>query len=362
MKTLLLEVFTHAKIYLRHRETVFWNFVFPVFLMLLFGSVFRGGGQIRVDVGISDDDRSTVSLSFIKGLRDVPVLEIREGEREELEVMLRERDLVAIFHFPKGFAESVDSGGARLEALYNPEDRQGSQIALTVLDQALNAANEMATGVKGPFSYERIEILPTEREFRYIDFFVPGIVGMSIMSTALFGIGVVVVGLREKKVLRRLRATPISGSLFIAGQIISRFFFVVLQALFILVVGVLVFKARLVILPLTFFLTLGLSALTFIAIGFLVASVARRTESALMMANVLFFPMLFLSGTWFPAGMMPKFLGPVIRILPSTYMLEALRGTVMYGLTLSELWTKLGVLVLWLVACTLVSVKTFRWE
>jgi ABC-2 type transport system permease protein len=362
MRRVLLEIWTHAKLYIRHRETMFWNFVFPVFLMLIFGSVFRGGDQIRVDVGVSDRDSSTVSLSLIEGLRQVPVLRIREGSMEELRGKLESRDLVAVFHFPEGFALAVDSGDARIEALYNPEDQQGSQIALTVLDQALSAANEMFTGVSGPFGIERVEVQPTERTFRYIDFFVPGIVGMTIMSTALFGIGVAVAGLREKKILRRLRVTPLSGWVFILGQIVSRFFFVILQALFILLVGILVFKVRLSLRPVAFAVTLGLSALSFISIGFLVASVARRTESALMMANVLFFPMLFLSGTWFPVSMMPRFLHPLIKILPATYMLEAIRGSAIHGFGLTELGTPILVLLGWLLACTLISVKVFRWE
>jgi ABC-2 type transport system permease protein len=362
MRTLVYEFVIQSKLYLRHRETVFWNFLFPVFMMLLFGSIFGGDGGIRIRVGIVDLDQGYASQQFIEGLERAEVLQLTVGEEDSLMQDLRENRKTLVIRFPQGFTEQVMAGDASFQVYYDATDPQYSQIALSVIDQAVSIANRMVTGQSGPFSYTSESIEAESRELRYIDFFVPGLVVMTLMSTTFFSVGVVISSYREKKVLRRLQVTPLRRWVFFSAQVTSRTIFILIQTLWLIGLGLLIFKLHLSGSLIGSLAVLILGSLTFLAMGFMIAGLARNTDTAVAVANVLFFPMMFLSGVWFPLEMMPDFLRPVINVLPSTFLVNGLRAVMTGGKGIADVGQHLAVLGAWLVVCSALSIKTFRYE
>jgi ABC-2 type transport system permease protein len=202
----------------------------------------------------------------------------------------------------------------------------------------------------------------TSNDLRQIDFLLPGILGMALMQLGLFGTAPVLVQLREQQVLRRLGATPLPRVTLLAAQLVHRLTIGLTQTLLIIVVGTLVFKVNLIgSLPLLA-LTVLLGAVMFVAMGYLIAGLARTQESVNGISQLLNFPMMFLSGLFFPVDLMPAWIRPVAAVLPLTYLADALRQIMVGATPVYALSTDFLVLGGWLLVSGVLAVRFFRWE
>lgn len=195
----------------------------------------------------------------------------------------------------------------------------------------------------------------------YINFLIPGLIGMVILSTAFYSTGVAIVASRQTEFLKRLMITPIKRWVFIAAHMANRFLIILFQSFLIILIAFLVFRAKMVGNPLAFLITLSIGILAFVSIGFLIASLAKTTETASGIANVLFLPMVFVSGAFFPVDALPKFLLPLVKVLPLVYLLDGLRAIYIDGKGLNEVIFDLVILGVWIVICFAISVKKFKW-
>ncbi|MFQ5485961.1 MAG: ABC transporter permease, partial [Desulfobacterales bacterium] len=160
----------------------------------------------------------------------------------------------------------------------------------------------------------------------------------------------------------RLSVTPLPKSIFIAGQILNRYFIVLVQAALLIAIGVLLFKVHMVGKSVDFLLALTVGMFAFIALGFFIASIAKTTETASGIANTLFLPMIFLSGVYFSVDGMPKFLKPLVEFLPLTHLVRAIRSIFTNGLTFLDVLPQMAILTVWMILCFSISVKLFKWE
>jgi ABC-2 type transport system permease protein len=350
--------------FFREKQAVFWTFLFPLFMIIFFGLIFGGSNgyeNYSVSVGLVNNDNTADSAGFVSVMKAVPVFQMKTGDQKSLQDRLKKGRLNYILVIPKDF-KNPDGTFKPFELLYNPEQVNTNMIGLPIFEQMISKMNEMTTKAKPVFSMTKTEVANVKRNVRYIDWLVPGILSMSLLSSALFGIGVVTVSQREKGQLRRFAVTPLPKSTFIAAQTVQRFFIVILQAIIIVIVSMLIFKVQMKgsWIALLFILTVGL--LAFSAFGYALAARAKKPETTAAIANVFFFPMMFLSGVYFPVEQMPSYLKVIAAAMPLKYLSDAVRMTFFGNETFTELLLPLAVLTGWFIVCFIIAVKTFIWE
>jgi ABC-2 type transport system permease protein len=398
--------------FVRDRTAVFFTLVFPIMFILVFGLFFGQQGDAgaypvgvvledkedqaalgffcmfemidREDKGepaVSPDDLrlcapwfeqapvgSFVSAGGPPETADAPELPlyITRGSREEELEKLSEADRRAVIIFPSGFGEQVDqrlNGSdvmADVEIHYDASQTTSAQIVQQIISSLLDAYDRQLSG-SAPLIQAEFQST-TADEFNMMDFFVPGVVSMSLMQLGVFS-SLTMVSLRERKILKRLGATPLSRRTLVLSQVVLRLIIAVAQTFIILTVGHIAFNVQIgsqVPLMLAFIL---LGGLAFVAMGYLVASFARTEAAGQAIVQVIQFPMMFLSGIFWPLEFAPDWLQPVIRVMPLTYLGDALRQVMVEGSSkLFSLPVNAAVLAGWLVISLIVAFRFFRWE
>jgi ABC-2 type transport system permease protein len=192
-------------------------------------------------------------------------------------------------------------------------------------------------------------------------FLVPGIIGAQVLSSGFWGVGVMLATFREKHLLRRVYLTPMPPWIFFAALVAYRMTLLAAQAVILIAVGSLVFHVHVIGRPWEIVAVLLLGTATFVSLGTIVGSLARTTESANNIASVLTVPLAFLSDAYIPIDRFPHAVSSALRLLPSTQFIDTFRDVSIYGAPLAHYEAWLGMLVLWTIAGTLVSARTFRW-
>jgi ABC-type multidrug transport system permease subunit len=223
-----------------------------------------------------------------------------------------------------------------------------------------NDAIESAAGRSNPVP--AVDRLMREPGSRYIDFLIPGLLGMNMMGSAIWGMGFAVVDARRKKLLKRLVATPMPRYYYLLSFILSRLFMLVVEVGVVAGFGMLVFGVPMRGSLAGFGAVCLAGSLAFCSLGMLIASRARTIEAASGLMNVVMMPMWILSGVFFSAERFPDALQPAIRALPLTALIDALRASMLQGAALAHVAPQLGILVGWMVLCFGLALKLFRWK
>jgi ABC-2 type transport system permease protein len=197
---------------------------------------------------------------------------------------------------------------------------------------------------------------------QYIDFLLPGVIAMAIMTTCLISTAIDIVSDRDRGIFRRLFVTPLPKSVFLGGKIVSRYIIVLLQTLLLIVIATVFFGVRIGGNLVLFWLVLTVGMFCFLSLGFLIASFVRRTESVQPISMITFFVMMFLGETFWPMRLMPGFLRVIARVLPSTHLNAALREISIAGAGIGAIRGEILILLCWLVVCFALSSRLFRWE
>lgn len=348
------------KQFFRDRTALFFTFAFPVLFMVIFGLVFSGGEDIHYSIGLVNNDSSAIGAGISQTLHEVPIFDITEGELGDKLAELENGDLRAVVVVPPDIESSLaTSEPANITVYYDPSQTTSAQIVLSVLRQAFNEIDRQIT--QQPVILRLSEESVQSQALRNIDYLVPGILAMSIMILGLFG-SLTLVEWREKKVLKRFSATPIHRSTVVYSQVVYRLGLAVLQTVIIIAIAYFAFDVQMVGSWLGLFGLVLLGTLAFVSLGYLAVSRAKTTEGAIPIVQILQFPMLFLSGIFFPVEFMPDFMRPIVEAIPVTYLGDGLRQIMVDATPLHSLSTDVAVLAGWLLVCMVLSVKFFRWE
>ena len=323
------------KSFYREKTAVFFRIAFPVLLVLVFGTIFLNQDNVRLDFHVQDLDETDSSAELVKTLELNERFKItRVDPAIEAGQYAREHKLNLILVIPKDYESSLIQRMKRkdLEAavtvkyIYDPSSTS-VDAKMEVLNTVFAEINQSMSG-KPPF------IMPAKasilnRNYRFIDFFVPGIIAMTVMTASLFGAVNVNAELRQKGVIKKLSTTPITHTDWILSNVVYQFLLSVISTISILLVSYTVFDVSL---QLNFWLPVFvvLDVFAFVGIGMILTRVAKEAESAAAAANAIMFPMMFLSGTFFPVEMMPDFLQKFSRILPLYYVNEGLRASMIF--------------------------------
>ncbi|MDP5275515.1 ABC transporter permease [Chengkuizengella axinellae] len=358
------------RIFGRNRQVLFWTLFFPIFLMIMIGSFIGGGNNVSLQGVIIDMDQSNESQIFVDGLisnqtsMDAPVsvqFELIEDEVKAKE-LLKQGDIQLIAIVPEGYSEEVNAeGGASNIILYYDEtDQLRSTIGIGLVEGVVDNISKEMAGYKPIITVQQEGLQSIN--LTYIDFLVPGIVAMMIMSNNLNGVAGQISSWRERGVLRRMQSTTLKASTFIAAQITARLLLNGLQALIVLLVGSLVFGTQVNGSWFLLILFVILGTLTFMSIGFIIASIAKTPESAGPIAGFISFPLLFLGGVFFPIDDMPSYLQPIVNSLPIAHLSTAFRQIMNVGADLTTLWSEALLLSGWMIVAFVIASFTFKWD
>ena len=333
---------TRFREFYRESEVVFWSFAFPIMLSVGLGIAFRNRPAETLPVAVVAGPRAA-HLSEVLGRAPLLTAKVMDADMAARALALGRVALVVTPRPDQGVEYRLDPS------------RSESAIARARADDAL----QRAAGRHDPVPSAVVEV--REPGGRYIDFLIPGIVGMNIMSGGMWGVGFNLVDMRIKRLLKRLVAAPMRRPDFLAANLAMRLVFMVIEVSFVLGFGHLAFGVPLRgSLPAVFAVG-ALGALCFGGLGLLVGSRARRMETVTGIMNVVMMPMFVLSGIFFSADRFPQVLQPLIRILPLTALNDAMRAVVLEGLHLSALSAPMAVLVLWTVLSFGIGLRLFRW-
>ncbi len=192
-------------------------------------------------------------------------------------------------------------------------------------------------------------------------FLVPGIIGAQVLSSGFWGVGVMLATFREKHLLRRVYITPMPPWVFFASLVVYRMALLAAQAIILITVGALLFHVRISGNPLEILAILLLGTATFVSLGTIIGALARTTESANNIASILTVPLAFLSDAYVPIDRFPHAVSSALRLLPSTQFIDTFRGVAVGGAPLAQYGGWIAMLVLWTIAGTVISARTFRW-
>ncbi len=335
----------------REPAVIFWVYGFPLLLAIGLGVAFAGG-----DPGIAEFGTQEASAV---GVIDSP----DSAEAEALGQRLREEGLLVHVEDAEACQRRLRTGQVAVVVVPGPAEyqyvydalRPGSRLVRYRVDDVVQ--HWKAAGA----SWRTVDVLLDEPGTRYIDFLIPGLMGLNLMGGGLWGVGYVVVDLRVRKLLKRLLATPLRPRDFLLALLTSRLVFLVPEMLVLVLAGRLLFGVPMRGAVGTLALVLVVGGAAFAGLGLLLASRTANTEVVSGLINLLMLPMWMLSGTFFASSRFPGWLQPFIAALPLTPLNHALRGVMLEGASLTAVLHEVATLAGWAVVSFLVALKWFRW-
>jgi ABC-2 type transport system permease protein len=329
----------------REPEVIFWVFGFPILLALGLGIAFRNKPADVTSVAIVSGPGAADTLGLIQ----------RSPQHASIRITVLDQSQ-ALQGFRLGKYDLVLEPGERgsIQYRYDPA-RPESVLSRAEVDDALQAA----AGRTNPLP--TTAVASTEPGSRYIDFLIPGLLGMNLMNAAMWGIGFALVDMRQRKLLKRFVGTPMRRSDFLLALTSSRLILMLIEVGLLLGFGVLVFHMRVLGSLLTILLVGAIGAISFGGVALLTASRAQKIESVSGLINLVMMPMWIFSGVFFSYERFPAITQPFIKALPLTALNDALRDTILQGSSLASQSGRILILVLWGGISFLLAIRIFRW-
>ena len=351
-------VLARLREFYREPEAVFWVYGFPLVMIVILGIAFQSKTVERVTVDVlagplAEETAESIYTSSKPGELEFSV-EVNDAATARNRLRTGKTDLVVISNFaPASGLVDIKSRTYQYEL---DKTRAESRLARGAVHEVLQQAAGRRDAVP-----EQPDEEMTEPGSRYIDFLVPGLLGMSLMGGGLWGVGYVIVDMRLRKLLKRFLATPMKRSDFLLAIMISRLLFIVPEVLVILCMAWLLFGVSIhgSLIAVLFLILLG--AVTFAGVGLLVASRAKTLETVTGLMNMVMLPMWLLSGIFFSTERFPAVAQPFIRALPLTPLIHAIRGVMLEGVSITALLPDLAILASYAVVTFAIALRIFRW-
>ena len=350
---------------LRSPSAVVFSLAFPLIFILVFANI--GSGGMSIDVGVS---KGCDTLNPVyKALAQNNIIHlIKNQTADEMGKNLAKGSIDAIIkigpftpmkpiNMSVQYSHASGNKGAVLKSALN-------NIFYRIQSEQLSRM-QAYSGIKIPDAVNLKETVVTGREYKYIDFILPGQLGFSLLSSGVFGTAFVFIGLRLTLVIKRFFATPVKKYSIVLGEAIARIVFSLLGALFIIMVGHFAFGFTLIhgvvtVLNMLVLCTIGL--IIFMGFGFTISGIAKNESTVPPLSNIITLPQFLLSGTFFSVTAFPTWLQYLSNVLPLTHLNNAMRKVAFEGAGLGDVTHQLFILLLWGIGIYAVAVKTFKWE
>jgi ABC-2 type transport system permease protein len=361
------------KAYYRNRSAMFFSLLVPLMIMVIFGLLNLGGGSTSETVGIVDKARNPSSEQIVQSLKKVSVLKLDFGSESSELNALKKGDRAAVVVLPPDLGSLITCPAGSppscrprpkpvtIPVYGNKTKPQDAQISRAIVTQFFDSASFAALGQPGGIYQAAAQDLPGQNT-TYTDFLVPGIIALSIMQTGIFSVAFAFVQQKQTGVLRRLMATPMRVSEFLAAQVSTRLIMAAVQVVILVAVAVVAFHFRLAGNVIELLMACILGSAIFIAVGFAISGYASDEQAVPAIANIIVLPMMFLSGIFFPRDSMPGWLHRISDFLPLTYVTDAIRSVSVNGSHLWNLGPDVIGIAVWLMITVVLAIRLFRWE
>lgn len=361
MKAMLAVTRASLQAIFRSPQSIFFSLFFPIVLIWIFGSLAGGGGSASVDVALGNNT-DTNSMLY-QQLKRNPLLHFVDPKKTNVDDELRKGRIAAIVDVQSNSNPEIHS-----PYIIHLKTSSASQKDFALLQSVLRNIVHQIDEQTYPERSSVATITQSQvsgRRYRMIDFFLPGMIGFSLIGAAVFGVSFSFYTFRETLVLKRMYSTPIKKQYILLGESISRVIFQLMTVIILIGFGYYAFNFTLARGIITFFDMLVLSAiglLVFMGFGFLISGVAKNQNVIPIYANLFMFPQYFLSGTFFPKSALPAALQPFLKFLPLTALNDAMRNVAFEGSSLASTWPQIIILAVWGIAVYAVTARVFKWE
>ena len=354
-----------VKGWFRSKGGMFWSLAFPVILILLFGAIFSGVGSSKYTLYVQDKDNTTMSQQFVGILLKTGVLDIKNLSADiNITAYIKKNNIKSVLVIPKGTSDEINRSyidpteKVNLTYYFDPSEQTQTQVIRTIIASVIQQLNKDLTSRRDVIGLSDVSTI-TEN-FNFIDFFLPGMIGFTIMQGAIYGSIERNTKYRKDGILRKLLTTPITRTEWILAKMLFMMFLAGITTALITIIGILVFGMTVNITPLAIIILIGTSFL-FSGMGMLIGRFVKEEETADTAAGAISFPMMFLAGTFFPLEQMPGFLQTIARLLPLYYVNEGLRNAMIY-MNQSEALINGAVVIIFAAVFFLAGVLLTKWK
>ncbi|MBA2279526.1 ABC transporter permease [Candidatus Saccharibacteria bacterium] len=366
MKKNLFTILTFAKLntrrFFRDRLALFFTVIFPLIFLFIFGAISRGG-DLSFKVAIINESQSEFAKQYVEDANNNKLFKI-DKEVQNLELAnekMKRSEIDATILLPADFgAVSGGSPNGQARVIYTANNEQSVRALTSVLEGQFKAINSQLVAVSEPFTVETEQL--NERSLSRFDYTFAGLLGFSIIGLGIFGPINVFPELKKQGILRRLHTTPLKVSQYFISNVLSQAIVGLITISVSFIVAIVVFDLNVVgnWLELAAFIALGI--ISIYGIGLAIGGWAKNERQAAPLANIIVFPMMFLSGTFFPRYAMPDWLQKVSDYLPLTPIIDGIRLIATEGKHLVDITPQLGLIAVWTVVIYIVAFHVFRWE
>lgn len=350
------------KMLYRDKQSLFWAMAFPLIFAVVFGLFdFNDAPELRFTIVTRQS--SPVAQALGERVRKVESFTVKETSHMDVaRRRLRDGDTDIVVSVPD-MNQGVVAGdsSAALDVLYNGANAQEAQIGLDAIGRVVEKMNLRLAGVTSPplaMNARPVEGKTTD----YYDFILPGLVAMGVMNFSIVGMAVAVTRYREQQILKRILATPLGPSRFLSAQVGARLLLSLVQAAVILAVGVFLFGGKVYGNVVWLFVLTLIANLIFLNIGFAIAGRSANSDAAQGTANAVALPMMFLSGVFFPTDTLPGLMQTIVKFLPLTPLISAMRAVSIEGESISQAGPELVLLGLWVVVSFVIARRMFSFS
>ena len=334
VKIIWMDFIYSVKGWYRSKGGMFWSLAFPVILILLFGAIFSGIGTSKYTLYVQDQDQSEMSQMLSATLNATNLFAIKRVDPDiDVNALIQEKNIKSLLVIPDGFQQTIyasftnASARVNLQFYFDPSEQTTTQVTRSVIASILQEMNSNLSASRTIIGVEEISTI-TEN-FNFIDFFVPGMIGFTIMQTAIYGSIERNTKYRKDGILRKLLTTPITRTEWILAKMLFMMFLAGITTSLITIIGIILFGMTVHFSAWVFLIIIATSFL-FSGMGMLIGRFVKEEETADTAAGAISFPMMFLAGTFFPLEQMPQFLQTIAQVLPLYYVNEALRNSMIY--------------------------------
>jgi ABC-2 type transport system permease protein len=352
-----------TKRFFRDKTAVFFTFVFPLIFLFVFGSLFKGDNGVSFDVAIINNSQSAFSQQFVGDLEKNEAVKKKDVTGlDDARKQMGQGELDSILVLPPEFGSINNQGQPNGQAIvyYDPGSAQAGQTFGTIIQSTLNGIDQQITGKQPLFTVQQQST--DQRGLSSFDYIFAGLLGFSILSLGMFGPTQALPSMKKEGILRRLRSTPLRVSQFVLANAFNYALVGILSIGLMFVVGLTVFDFQMQGSYLTLLLLVIIGVATMFGFGLSIGGWAKNENQAAPLTNLVAFPMMFLSGTFFPRFIMPEWLQHVTVFLPLTPIIDAIRLVTTEGKGLLQLGPQLGLIALWAIIIYVIAFRVFRWE
>lgn len=363
MRAIFIYAWTCIKRFFRDPVALFFTLAFPLLFLFVFGSIFRGGGDVSFNVAIFNQSKSSFSQEFVTNLtKEKTFKKVDIGSFDEAKEKMGRGEIDSIISIPTEFGQpnqqQLPSG--KLDVYYKESNPQAGQTVATIINSILTDVSQKLTGQQPLFSVEQKPT--TTSNLTQFDYTISGLLGFAILSMGIFGLANQFPAEKKAGSLRRLQATPFTKGQLVIGTLIYYGVIGLLSLGLMLTVAVSVFGFDM---RGSWLLLLGfliISIMLMLGFGLLIGGWAKNENQAAVLSNAVSFPLMFLSGVFFPRYLMPEWLQGITGYLPLTPVVDGIRYITTENASLIDLLPQLGIIAVWIIVIYALAIKLFRWS